>query len=225
MIRQVHRAALVERHEQSFLGAADVRDGRRLADHVLGHDRGLGRLARHLVVILQRHDQHGVRVFLEFHEIGHAADDAAVGGFAERRLVDRAVSVDEPVIGPVEFAACLVAVRVGPAFVLRLQDAAGAVAQADQGGKAFAGQRAVGSQRRAAIDDGHALSADRLANACGRRRRRSCLRSMWRSGGGGANVWGGRFLGRGCFERSEMRQAVDRLARAARADRRLPVTL
>ena len=70
-----------------------------------GHDGGLGRLARHFVVILQRHDQHGVRVFPELHEVGHAADDAAVGGFAERRLVDRAVGRDELVIGPVQIAA------------------------------------------------------------------------------------------------------------------------
>ena len=61
--RQIDRAALVEGDEQPFLGAADVRDGRGLADHVLGHDGGLGRLAGHLVVILQRHDEHGVRVF------------------------------------------------------------------------------------------------------------------------------------------------------------------
>ena len=138
------------------------RDGRGLADHVLGHDGGLGRLAGHLVVVLQRHDEHGVRVFLELDEVGHAADDAAVGGLAEGGLVDRAVGADEAVIGPVEFAACLVAVGLGPAFVLRLQDAAGVVAQADQGGQAFAGQRAVGLQGRAAIDDGHALPALRI---------------------------------------------------------------
>ena len=107
------------------------------------HDGGFGRLARDLVVILQGHDQHGVRVFPELHEVGHAADDAAVGGLAEGRLVDRAVGTPELVIGPVEFAACFVAVRLGPAFVLGLQDAAGAVTQADQGGKAFADQRAV----------------------------------------------------------------------------------
>ena len=157
--RQVHRAALVQRDQQSFLGAADVRDGRGLADHVLEHDGGFGRLARHLVVILQGHDQHGVRVFPEFHEVGHAADDAAVGGFAEGRLVDRAIGGDELVIGPVQFPAGVVAVRLGPAFVLGLQDAAGAVTQAQQGGKALAGHRAVGLQRRAAIDDRHGLTA------------------------------------------------------------------
>ena len=43
-VRQVHRAALVEGYEQSFLGAADLGDGRGLAHHVLGHDGGFGRL-------------------------------------------------------------------------------------------------------------------------------------------------------------------------------------
>ena len=60
--------------------------------------------AGHLVVILQRHDQHGVRVFAELDEVGHAADDVAVGGFAEGGLVDRAVGGDEAVVGPVEIA-------------------------------------------------------------------------------------------------------------------------
>ena len=89
--RQVHRALLVEGDEQPFLGAADMGDGRGFADHVLLHDGGFGRLAGRLVIILQGHDQHGIRVFPEFHEVGHAADDVAVGGFAEGRLVDRAI--------------------------------------------------------------------------------------------------------------------------------------
>ena len=70
---------------------ATVRDGRVLADHVLRHDGGFGGLAGHLVVVLQGHDQHGVRVFLELDQVGHPADDAAVGGLAEGGLVDRAV--------------------------------------------------------------------------------------------------------------------------------------
>ena len=74
-----------------FLGAGDRGDGRVLADHVLFHDGGFFRLAGHLVVLFQRHDQHGVGVFAELHQIGHAADDRAVGGFAEGGLVDRAV--------------------------------------------------------------------------------------------------------------------------------------
>ena len=127
-VRQVHHAPLVEGHEQSFLGAADVGDGRGLADHVLGHDGGFGRLSRHLVVIFQGHDQHGVRVFAELDQVGHPANDVAVGRLAERGLVDRAVGDDETVVGPVEFPACVVAVGFGPAFVLRLQNPAGAVA-------------------------------------------------------------------------------------------------
>ena len=156
--RQVHGAALVEGNQQSFLGAADVRDGRGFADHVLLHDGGLGRLSRHLVIVFEGHDQHGVRVFPEFHKIGHAADDAAVGGFAERRLVDRAIGRDELVIGPIQIAARVAAVLLGPAFVLGLQHAAGAVTQAQQSGKAFADQRAVRLQRRAAIDDRDGLA-------------------------------------------------------------------
>ena len=76
--RQIDRPSLVEGDEQSFLGAPDRRDGRVLADHVLRHDGGLGGLARRLVVVLQRHDEHRVRVLAELHEVGHAADDAAV---------------------------------------------------------------------------------------------------------------------------------------------------
>jgi hypothetical protein len=76
-------APLVEGNEQPFLGALDVRDGRGLADHVLVHDGSFGGLAGDLVVVLQGHDQHRVRVLPEFHQVGHAADDAAVGGLAE----------------------------------------------------------------------------------------------------------------------------------------------
>ena len=74
-----------------------------------------------------------------FTRLGMRRMTRAVGGFAEGGLVDRAVGGGEAVIGPVQFAAGVVAVRLGPAFVLRLQDAAGAVAQADQGGQALAG--------------------------------------------------------------------------------------
>ena len=79
----------------------------------------------------------------------------AVGGFAEGRLVDRAVGGDEAVVGAVQLAAGVVAVRLGPALVLRLEHAAGEVAQADQGGQPLAGHGAVGLEQRAAIGDGH----------------------------------------------------------------------
>ena len=81
-----------------------------LADDVLEQDRGFGGLAGHLVVIFQRHDQHGVRVFAEFDDVGHAADHRAVVGFGERRLVDRAVGGGEAVIGAIELPAGVVAV-------------------------------------------------------------------------------------------------------------------
>ena len=82
--RQIDRSRAVERDQQPFLGAGDGGDVRRAADHVLLHDGGLGRLAGDLVVIFQRHDQHGVRVFAEFHQVGHAADHRAVAGLARR---------------------------------------------------------------------------------------------------------------------------------------------
>ncbi len=63
------------------------------------------------------HDQHGVRVFAELDKVGHTADDAVVGYPAESGLVDRSIATPEPVIGPVEFAACLFSVRRGPAFI------------------------------------------------------------------------------------------------------------
>jgi hypothetical protein len=40
-----------------------------------------------------------------------------------------------------------------------LEDAAGTVPQADEGGQAFSGQRSIGFEGGAAIDDGQALSA------------------------------------------------------------------
>ena len=63
----------------------------------------------------------------------------AVAGLGEGRLVDRAVGGDEQVVGAVQVAAGGVAVGLGPALVLRLQHAAGVVAQADQGGEPLAG--------------------------------------------------------------------------------------
>src|SRR6185295_10254508 len=53
---------------------------------------------------------------------------------------------------------------LGPAVVLRLQDVASLVAQADQGGQALAGMRAARSECSPAVDNGNALSFDALAN-------------------------------------------------------------
>ena len=77
--RQIDLASLVKRDQESFLGGFHFRHRRDFADHVPLHDGGLGRFAGDLVVILQRHDEHGVRVFPEFDQIGHAANDRAIG--------------------------------------------------------------------------------------------------------------------------------------------------
>ncbi len=58
----------------------------------------------------QRHDQHRIRVFPEFHQIRQAANDAAVRSLPERRLVDRTVITVKLVTGMDQFPACLVAV-------------------------------------------------------------------------------------------------------------------
>ena len=47
--------------------------------HIFVHDGGLGSLARDVVVFFERHDQHRVRVFAKLDDVGHAADDGAVG--------------------------------------------------------------------------------------------------------------------------------------------------
>ena len=83
-VRKVDRSLAVEGHQQPFLGGGDGGDGRAFAHHVLLHDRRLGGLAGDFVVVLQRHHQHGVRVLAEFHEVGHAADDARRRCFRRR---------------------------------------------------------------------------------------------------------------------------------------------
>jgi hypothetical protein len=54
----------------------------------------------------------------------------------------------------------IVAGRLGPALVLRLQDAAGIMAEGDQGCEPFASHGAVGFEQRAAIDDRLGASVD-----------------------------------------------------------------
>ena len=78
MIGQIDDAALVEGDQQPFLGALDGRARRVAPDHVLVHDGGLLGQARALVIVLQGHDQHGVRIVAELHEVGHAPDRGAV---------------------------------------------------------------------------------------------------------------------------------------------------
>ena len=73
---------------------------------------------------------------LNFTRFGIRRMIGAVCGLAEGRLVDGPKCWNEEVVNPVEFAAGLVAVRFGPAFVLRLQDEAGGVSKLDEGGRA-----------------------------------------------------------------------------------------
>ena len=186
--RQVHCTLAVEGNEQPLLGGCDGCDGRRAADDVLVHDGRLGGLARHLVIVFQRHDEHRVGVLAEFHQIGHAADDGAFGGLAEGGLVDGAVGTHKQVIGAVERLSCVVAVGLGPALVLGLQDAAGDVAQAHQGGKPAARERAVGLEHRAAIGHGNGLSADRLAEDRALSPMKKLPSVIWCSGGGGVKA-------------------------------------
>src|SRR5262249_11926130 len=79
-------------------------------------------------------------------------------------FVDRAVVPVEAVVGPIEFPACLVAVRLRPAFVLRLQNTAGQGAEPNQGGQPLASVRAVRRQRCAALNDRYGLASQGLAN-------------------------------------------------------------
>ena len=140
-----------------------MRDGRLRPDHVPLHDGGLLRLAGGLVVLLERHDQHGVGVFPELHQVRHAADGAGLG-LGEGRLVDRAVLGHEAVVGRVEGPAGVVAVRLGPALVLGLEDAAGVVAQLDQRADLAGLRRAVGLEQDAAIGDGLGVAVLDLAD-------------------------------------------------------------
>ena len=88
---QVHHAALVEGDQQPFLGALHGRPWRVAPDHVVVQDGRLLGQARALVIVLQGHDQHGVRIVAERHEVGHAPDRGAVRGGREGRLVDGAI--------------------------------------------------------------------------------------------------------------------------------------
>ena len=120
---------------------------RRVApDHVVVQDGGFLGQARALVIVLQGHDQHGVRIVAERHEVRHAPDRGAVRGGRQGRLVDGAIRLDEAVIDAVECPAGLLPLRLRPALVLGLEDTAGVVAQGDEGGQAAAQQGAIGLQ-------------------------------------------------------------------------------
>ena len=154
----VNTAVLVERNQQSLLGRIHAGDRGMPADHVFDQDRTLGRLAGDLVVILERHHQHGVGVFPELHEVGHSANDRTVGGFAEGGFVDRSVFGSEAVIGQVQFSTGFPAIRLGPALVLGAEHPAGPVPKVDQGAESSAGHRAVGFEFRAAVNNRQGLS-------------------------------------------------------------------
>ena len=80
---QIHDAPLVEGDQQPFLGALHGRPWRVAPDHVVVQDGGLLGQARALVIVLQGHDQHGVRIVAERHEVRHAPDRGAVRGGRE----------------------------------------------------------------------------------------------------------------------------------------------
>src|SRR5262249_55890870 len=91
------------------------------------HSRFL-RQARALVILFQGHDQHGVRIIAERHEVRHASDGGAVRGRRQRRLVDGAIRLEEAVIDAVQGPAGLLALRLWPALVLGVEDTTGVVA-------------------------------------------------------------------------------------------------
>jgi len=125
--------------------------------YVVVHDGRLLGQARALVVVLQGHDQHGVRIVAERHEVRHAPDGRAVRGGGQGRLVNRAVGRHEAVIDAIECPAGLLPLRLGPALVLGAQHAAGVIAQGDEGGQAAAQQGTIRLQGGGAVGDRHGL--------------------------------------------------------------------
>src|SRR5271166_3781528 len=174
----------------------------------------LRRLAGHLVVVFERHDQHGVGVLAEFDGVGHAADDAAVLGLGEGGFVDRAVLAHEQVVGAVQVAAGGVAVLFWPAFVLGLEYAAGEVAQADQGRNLPGIGGAIRPEQHAAVRDRQPLPVLYLADDLVLADEEAALgdvtlRGRRRREGGDGRL----FLDRGrCRGSNGIGQAADRLA-------------
>jgi hypothetical protein len=121
-MRQIDRAALIEGDQQAVLGALHGCDGRAAADHILVHDGGFLGRAGGLVIMLQGHDQHGVRIIAELDQIGHAPDHCTVGRDRKSCLIDGSVSGGKPVIQAAELPARLVPVGFRPVLILRLQD-------------------------------------------------------------------------------------------------------
>ena len=122
------------------------------------HDVGLLRRAGGLVILFQGHHQHGVGIVPELHQVRHTAHGGAVVLGREGGFVDRAVLEDETVIGAIQGLPGLAALLLGPALVLRLQDAAGLIAYPNQRGQALAHHRAVGLQGLLAVGDGQGFA-------------------------------------------------------------------
>ena len=122
--------------------------------HVVVHDGRFLGPARALVIVLQGHDQHGVRIIAEGHQVGHAPDGGAVRGGGEGGRVDRAEGRHEAIIDAIEGLARGLPLRLRPAFVLGLQHPTGVVAQGDEGRQAAAQQGAIRLERRGAVGDG-----------------------------------------------------------------------
>ena len=89
---------------------------------------------------------------------------AAIFGLTKRRFVDRTIGRDKTVVRAVQFTAGVAAELFRPALVLRLQHAAGTVAEFNQRCQPLAGHGAVTFERRAAIDDRLPLPAFGLVN-------------------------------------------------------------
>jgi hypothetical protein len=133
---QVHHAALVQGDQESLLGALDGGPWRVASDHIVVQDSRLLGQARALVIVLQGHDQHGIRIVAEHHEVRHTPDRGAVRRGREGRFVDGAVGRHKAIVDAVKGPAGLLALHRRPTFVLGLEDAVGLVAQGDQGGQA-----------------------------------------------------------------------------------------
>ncbi len=143
---QVDAAFLVKRGKEPCFGGGDSINGRLPPHHVLAKDGCLGCLTCDLVVILQRHDKHCVRILTKADEIWHAADDRAISGFTEGGFVDRPVGGDKLVVDAVERLACVTTLHFRPAFILRLQDKSCGIAELNEGGESPSHHRAVGGE-------------------------------------------------------------------------------
>jgi hypothetical protein len=113
---------------------------------------------RLLVVLLEGHNEHGVGVVAELHEVRHPPGDGAVLPGGDGGFVDGAIPGHERVIGAVQLPTSLVPLPRWPIFVLGQQNASGLVAYLDQGSQAPAHHGAVRGQGPVAVGDGNAMA-------------------------------------------------------------------